>query len=73
MEQVFLACPDHIVNPDDFERRLFVLRNYASHTINNTTKKDPIGFYIASLSYKNRGVQRAAHQQTGAPLFSRPG
>src|SRR4249919_2118712 len=52
MEQVFLACPDHIVNPDDFERRLFVLRNYASHTINNTTKKDPIGFYIASLSYK---------------------
>ena len=23
-----------------------------SHTINNTVKKDPIGFYIASLSYK---------------------
>ena len=52
MEQVFIACPDHITNPDDFERRLFVLRNYASHTINNTTKKDAIGFYIASLSYK---------------------
>jgi glutamate synthase (NADPH/NADH) large chain len=52
MEQVFIACPDHINNPDDFERKLFLLRNYASHTINNTVKKDAIGFYIASLSYK---------------------
>lgn len=52
MEQVFIACPDHINNPDDFERKLFLLRNYASHTINNTVKKDSIGFYIASLSYK---------------------
>jgi glutamate synthase (NADPH) large chain len=52
MEQVIIACPDHINNPDDFERKLFVLRNYASHTINNTVKRDPIGFYIASLSYK---------------------
>jgi Glutamate synthase domain 2 len=52
MEQVFIACPDHINNPDDFERKLFVLRNYASHTINSTVKKDAIGFYIASLSYK---------------------
>src|SRR3982074_1611433 len=30
IEQVFIACPDHISNPDDFERKLFVLRNYAS-------------------------------------------
>jgi glutamate synthase (NADPH) large chain len=52
MEQVFIACPDHITNPVDFERKLFVLRNYASHTINNTVRKDAIGFYIASLSYK---------------------
>ncbi|MCC7524588.1 MAG: glutamate synthase large subunit [Chitinophagaceae bacterium] len=52
MEQVFIACPDHIQNPDDFERKLFVLRNYATHTINNTVKKDSVGFYIASLSYK---------------------
>jgi len=52
MEQVFIACPDHITNPDDFERKLFILRNYASHTINNTVKKDAIGFYVASLSYK---------------------
>ncbi len=52
MEQVFIACPDHINNPDEFERKLFVLRNYATHTVNDTVKKDPIGFYIASLSYK---------------------
>ncbi|MGB3005966.1 MAG: glutamate synthase large subunit, partial [Chitinophagaceae bacterium] len=52
MEQVFIACPDHISNPDDFERKLYVLRNYASHLINSTVKKDEIGFYIASLSYK---------------------
>jgi glutamate synthase (NADPH) large chain len=52
MEQVFIACPDHISNPVDFERKLFVLRNYASHTINSTVRQDAIGFYIASLSYK---------------------
>src|SRR5919199_4131081 len=52
MEQVFIACPDHISNSDDFERKLFLLRNYATHTINNTVRKDAIGFYVASLSYK---------------------
>ncbi len=52
MEQVFVACPDHITNPDDFERKLFVLRNYASHTVNSIVRKDSIGFYLASLSYK---------------------
>ncbi len=52
MEQVFVACPDHINNPDEFERKLFVLRNHATHLVNSTVKKDAIGFYIASLSYK---------------------
>lgn len=52
MEHVFIACPDHINNPDSFERKLFVLKNYASQTINNTVRKDSIGFYVASLSYK---------------------
>lgn len=52
IEQVFIACPDHITDPMAFERKLFVLRNYASHLINNSVKKDPIGFYISSLSYK---------------------
>ncbi len=52
IEQVFIACPDHISRPDDFERKLFVLRNYAALTISNTVRKDAIGFYVASLSYK---------------------
>ena len=52
IEQVFVACPDHISNTDEFERKLFVLRNYVSHTINNTVKKDEIGFYISSLSHR---------------------
>jgi len=52
MEHVFIACPDHITNSEEFERKLFVLRNYSSHIINNTVRKDQVGFYIASLSYK---------------------
>ncbi len=52
IEQVFIACPDHLSSPEAFERKLFVLRNYASHTINNSVKKDEIGFYVASLSHK---------------------
>ncbi len=52
IEQVFVACPDHISNPGDFERKLFILRNCTTHLINNTVRKDEIGFYIASLSYK---------------------
>jgi len=52
MEQVFIACPDHISDPMAFERKLFVLKNHSSHIINNTVRKDAIGFYISSLSYK---------------------
>ncbi len=52
MEHVFIACPDHISDPMQFERKLFVLRNHASHLINQTVKKDSVGFYIASLSHK---------------------
>jgi len=52
MEQVFLKKPDHISDPIDFERKLFVLKNYASHTINNSIKKEAIGFYMASLSQR---------------------
>ncbi|TAH01620.1 MAG: glutamate synthase subunit alpha, partial [Sphingobacteriales bacterium] len=52
MEQVFIACPDHVTDAIVFERKLFVLRNYSSNLINNTVRKDAIGFYIASLSFK---------------------
>jgi glutamate synthase (NADPH/NADH) large chain len=52
IEQVFIASPDHIADPEEFERKLFILRNYSSHLIQSSVKKDPIGFYLASLSYK---------------------
>ncbi len=52
IEQVFILSPDFICDTDSFERKLFVLRNYATHTINSSLPKDDIGFYIASLSYK---------------------
>lgn len=52
IEQVIIICPDYINDPEAFERKLFVLRNYASHTINNTVRKNNVGFYLASLSYK---------------------
>jgi glutamate synthase (NADPH/NADH) large chain len=50
MEQVFLRKPDQINDQEEFERKLFILKNYASHTINNTIKKEAIGFYMTSLS-----------------------
>ncbi len=52
IEQVIIGCPDHIATQDEFERKLYVLRNYATHTVNNTVKKDAVGFYLASLSSK---------------------
>ncbi len=52
IEQVFIRCPNHIHDKEEFERKLFVLRNYAAHLINKTIGKNEVGFYIASLSYK---------------------
>ena len=52
IEQVFIASPDSISDPEAFERKLFVLRNHSTHLINSTVRKDGSEFYIASLSYK---------------------
>ncbi|MCB9339107.1 MAG: glutamate synthase subunit alpha [Lewinellaceae bacterium] len=52
IEQVFVARPDSIATPEDFERKLFVLRNYSTHLAKDTVPKDNIGFYLASLSHK---------------------
>ncbi len=52
IEQVFVARPDSIATPEEFERKLFVLRNYSTHLAKDTVPKDNIGFYIASLSHK---------------------
>jgi len=54
MEQVFIKRPDNITNGDDFERKLYVLRNYTTRLIRESVKHTNIqaAFYIATLSYK---------------------
>ncbi len=52
MEMVFVDRPFGIKDETTFERKLFILRNYATHQIVNTTANDPSGFYIASLSVR---------------------
>lgn len=52
MEQVFIKRPDKILNPDDFERKLFILRKYTTHIITESVKGVDNKFYFSSLSYK---------------------
>lgn len=52
MEQVFIASSDDITDPQDFERKLFVLRNYTAHLVKASVEKAKGDFYIATMSYK---------------------
>jgi glutamate synthase (NADPH/NADH) large chain len=52
MEQVFIQRPDSITNPDDFERKLFILRKYSTRIITESVKGVAQQFYFSSLSYK---------------------
>jgi glutamate synthase (NADPH/NADH) large chain len=52
MEQVFIKAPETLPNLDAFERKLFVLRNYATRIINESVQQVNGDFYLASLSYK---------------------
>lgn len=51
MEQVFLKPIDDL-NPKDLERKLYVLRKYATHNLHLTYPQCKDIFYITSLSYK---------------------
>jgi len=50
MEQVFVARPHSVAAGADFERKLYVFKNYLIKTINNTVKGINGEFYIASFS-----------------------
>jgi len=50
MEQVFIARPYAIAAGADFERKLYVFKNYLTKTINNTVNGVKDDFYIASFS-----------------------
>jgi glutamate synthase (NADPH) large chain len=52
IEQLFVACPYNITDEQEFERKLFVLRNYISKTVRSALGKDSQLFYFASFSYK---------------------
>lgn len=52
MEQVFFGCPDTIEDPETFERKLFVLRNYCTKLVQQTLTKEKELFSFSSLSYK---------------------
>ena len=52
MEQVFIKRPDAIASPDDFERKLFILRKYSTRIISESVKGVDHQFYFSSLSYK---------------------
>jgi glutamate synthase (NADPH/NADH) large chain len=50
MEQLFVARPYNIAAGADFERKLYVFKNYLTKTIVNTVKGVKTDFYIASFS-----------------------
>ena len=52
MEQVFIKRLDAGTNPEDFERKLFILRKYVTHVITESVKGVEGQFYFSSLSYK---------------------
>ena len=52
MEQVFIKRPDSIKDADDFERKLFILRKYATRIITESVSGVNNQFYFSSLSYK---------------------
>ena len=52
IEQIFVKAKDENLSAEAFERKLFVLRNYASHLVNRNVKGNNKEFYIASFSAK---------------------
>ncbi|QMU27794.1 glutamate synthase large subunit [Adhaeribacter radiodurans] len=54
MEHVFIKRPDHVTTPEDFERKLFILRNYTTRLVRESVQMPDVNnaFHIACLSYK---------------------
>jgi glutamate synthase (NADPH/NADH) large chain len=50
IEQAFIKAKDENLAADVFERKLFVLRNYASHLVSKEVKGNNKEFYITSFS-----------------------
>ncbi|MCO5948130.1 glutamate synthase large subunit [Mucilaginibacter flavidus] len=52
MEQIFIQRPHNITNPEDFERKLYILRRYVNKTITESISAATEHFYFTSLSCK---------------------
>lgn len=52
MEQVFIKRLDTGSNPEDFERKLFILRKYSTNLVTESVRGVDNQFYFSSLSYK---------------------
>ncbi len=52
IEQVFVARPAGIASPEDFERKLYVLRRYITKTVSEQVPAAADDFYFTSLSCK---------------------
>ena len=71
MEMIFIEKPFDVTSDDDFERKLFIFRNYISHQIANITQNDPIGFYVASMSCRKLIYKGQLQKRANQKLFQR--
>ncbi|AFM04257.1 glutamate synthase family protein [Bernardetia litoralis DSM 6794] len=70
MEQVFIKLIEPVAEPVEFERKLFVLRNYATRVINESVQGVDGSFYFASLSYKTIIYKGQFTTEQVRPYFS---
>ena len=56
IEQVFVKHKEDL-DPDTLERKLFVLRNYATHTIEKTINEEKGDFYFITFSHRVIGYK----------------
>jgi len=52
VEQIFIQRPHNITNPEDFERKLYILRRYINKTVTENISAATEHFYFTSLSCK---------------------
>ncbi|HVW97353.1 MAG TPA: glutamate synthase large subunit [Mucilaginibacter sp.] len=52
VEQLFIQRPHNILNTEDFERKLYILRRYINKTVTETIATASDHFYFTSLSCK---------------------
>lgn len=73
VEQLFIAKPANMVNPDDFERKLYVLKNYITKIIHESVPTADQHFYVVSFSHKiiiYKGMLTSAQMRTYFPDLS---